>query len=118
VDWVKEHETYVKMWDERRFRKDGERSGIDWNVYERHMHWYDDGVKFRLRLRPQWTAANIASLEEEEDSEDEAYRRSLRDMQCDFREYAPLMNRVVSFVPLFRAGSWMMLTWSFSLTYS
>jgi hypothetical protein len=64
------------------------------------MHWYDDGVKFRLRLRPQWTAADIASLQEEEDSENEAYRRSLRDMQGDFREYAPLMNRVVSFIQM------------------
>nr|XP_020197435.1 uncharacterized protein LOC109783247 [Aegilops tauschii subsp. strangulata] len=38
----------------------------------------------------------MASLQEEEDSEDEAYKRNLRDMQGDFREYAPLMNRVAA----------------------
>ena len=88
------------MWDKRRFRKDEERSGIDRNVYERHMHWYDDGIKFRLRLRTRWTEADMASLEEAPDSEDEAYKRNLRDMQGDFREYAPLLNRVVSFVEM------------------
>ena len=56
------------------------------------MNWYDDGIKFRLRLRPRWTEADMASLQEEEDSEDEAYKRNLREMQGDFREYAPLMN--------------------------
>ena len=64
------------------------------------MNWYDDGIKFRLRLRPRWTEADMASLQEEEDSEDEAYKRNLREMQGDFREYAPLLNRVVSFVEM------------------
>ena len=100
LDWADEHKSFVTMWDERTFRKDKERSGICWNVYERHMNWYDDGIKFRLRLRPRWTEADMASLQEEEDSEDEAYKRNLRDMQGDFREYAPLMNRVVSFVEM------------------
>ncbi|XBI12105.1 hypothetical protein VPH35_139021 [Triticum aestivum] len=100
LDWADEHKSFVTMWDERTFRKDGETSGICWNVYERHMNWYDDGIKFRLRLRPRWTEADMASLQEEEDSEDEVYKRNLRDMQGDFREYAPLMNRVVSFVEM------------------
>ena len=100
LDWADEQKSFVTMWDERTFRKDEERSDICWNVYERHMNWYDDGIKFRLRLRPRWTEADMASLQEEEDSEDEAYKRNLRDMQGDFREYAPLMNRVVSFVEM------------------
>jgi hypothetical protein len=41
------------------------------------------------------TSADIASLEED-DSEDEAYRDHLRELKGEFREYAPLMNRVVS----------------------
>ena len=71
LDWADEHKSFVTMWDERTFRKDGERSGICWNVYERHMNWYDDGIKFRLHLRPRWTEVDMASLQEEEDSEDE-----------------------------------------------
>ncbi|XP_073357836.1 uncharacterized protein [Aegilops tauschii subsp. strangulata] len=38
----------------------------------------------------------MASLEEVTKSKDEAYKRNLRDMQGDFREYAPLMNRVAA----------------------
>ena len=64
------------------------------------MNQFNDGTKFHLRLRPRWTEADMASLEEATKSEDEAYKRNLRDMQGDFREYAPLMNRVVSFVEM------------------
>ncbi|XBH97812.1 hypothetical protein VPH35_127430 [Triticum aestivum] len=96
TDWGHEHQEYVKAWDERRYRKDSERRVVNWNTYrERHLKWYDDGVKYRVRLRPQWTEDDIAELEED-DSEDEAYRGRLRDLEGDFREYAPLMNRVVS----------------------
>lgn len=95
TDWGHEHADHVKAWDERRYRKDNERRGVDWDAYNEHMKWYDDGVKFRVRLRPQWTSADIASLEED-DSEDEAYRASLRELKGEFREYAPLMNRVAS----------------------
>ncbi|XBI02588.1 hypothetical protein VPH35_131106 [Triticum aestivum] len=96
TDWQHEHQEYVKMWDERRYRKDSERRVVHWDTYcERHLKWYDDGVKYRVRLRPQWTEDDIAELEED-DSEDEAYRGRLRDLEGDFREYAPVMNRVVS----------------------
>lgn len=59
------------------------------------MNWYDDGVKYRVRLRPQWTAADIASLQED-DSEDEGYHDSIRELKGEFREYAPLMHRAAS----------------------
>ena len=96
TDWGHEHQEYVKMWDERRYRKDSERRVVHWDTYhERHLKWYDDGVKYCVRLRPQWMEDDIAELEED-DSEDEAYRGRLRDLEGDFREYAPLMNRVVS----------------------
>ena len=96
TDWGHEHQEYVKMWDERSYRKDSERRVVHWDTYcERHLKWYDDGVKYRVRLRPQWTDDDISELEED-DSEDEAYRGRLRDLEGDFREYAPLMNRVVS----------------------
>ena len=53
TDWGHEHQAYVKMWDERRYRKDSERRVVNWNTYrEHHLKWYDDGVKYRVRLRP------------------------------------------------------------------
>ena len=68
---------------------------IDWNAYEdQHMRWYDDGRKHRIRLRPQWTAEDIAELERD-DPEEEAYQTGIRDMHSGFREFAPLINRVV-----------------------
>ena len=67
----------------------------NWEAYGNHMRWYDDGQKHRLRLRPRWTAEDIAELEED-DSEDEAYQTSIKDMHSGFREFAPLINRVVS----------------------
>ena len=45
-------------------------------------------------------AVDMASLQEAKDSKEEAYNRNLRDMEGDFREYAPLMNRVVSLVEM------------------
>ena len=45
-------------------------------------------------------AGDIASLQED-DSDDEAYNDSIRELKGEFREYAPLMNRVVSCVLLF-----------------
>ncbi|XBJ06481.1 hypothetical protein VPH35_012135 [Triticum aestivum] len=67
TDWGHEHQEYVKKWDERRYRKDSERRVVHWDTYrERHLKWYDDGVKYRVRLRPQWTEDDIAELEEDD----------------------------------------------------
>ena len=83
-------------WNRRRYRKDVERKVTDWDAYlGRHMRWYDDGQKHRLRLRPRWTAEDIAELERD-DPEEEAYQTGIRDMHSGFREFAPLINRVVS----------------------
>jgi hypothetical protein len=96
TDWGEEHKTHVTEWNQRNFRKDGERRVTDWNTYEgEHMRWYDDARKHRLRLRPQWTTEDIAELERD-DPEEEAYQTDLRDMHSGFREFAPLINRVVS----------------------
>ena len=96
TDWGYEDKDHMQAWDERRYHKDSERRVVQWDTYhERHLKWYDDGVKYCVRLRPQWTEDDITELEED-DSEDEAYRGRLRDLKGDFREYAPLMNRVVS----------------------
>ena len=59
------------------------------------MRWYDDGQKHRLRVRPRWTAEDIAGLERD-DPQEEAYHTGIRDMHSGFREFAPLINRVVS----------------------
>ena len=61
----------------------------------RHMRWYDDGQKHRLHLRPRWTAEDIAELEWA-DPDEQAYQTGIRDMHSGFREFAPLINRVVS----------------------
>lgn len=85
----------MKAWNERRYRKDGERRGVDWDEYGQHMIWCDDGEKYCVRLRPQWTAADVASLQED-DSEDEAYHDGIRELNGEFREFGPLMHRAAS----------------------
>ena len=97
TNWGHEHVDHVKAWDERGYRKDVERRTVDWDTYHEHIKRYDNGVKYRLCLRPQWTSADVALLEED-DSEDEACRDHLRELKGEFREYAPLMNRMVSSV--------------------
>ena len=82
---------------------------IDWDEYEDHMLWYDDGIKHRLRLRPQWTTADAEDLFDDA-SENEAYNESIRQLQGGFREYGPLMNRVVCCFYLFRTDGWMKST--------
>ena len=62
TDWEAEHARYVKEWNEWKGRKDTERRVIDWDEYEDHMLWYDDGIKHRLRLRPQWTTTDAEDL--------------------------------------------------------
>ena len=95
TNWGEEHKIHVTEWNRRRFRKDGERKVTDWDAYlGRHMRWYDDGQKHRLRLRPRWTAEDITKLERD-DPEEAAYHTGIRDMHSGFREFAPLINRVV-----------------------
>ena len=73
-----------------------ERRVTNWDVYlDRHMKWYDDGQKHHLRLKPRWTAEDIVELERD-DPEEEACQTGIRDMHRGFREFAPLINRVVS----------------------
>ncbi|VAH98020.1 unnamed protein product [Triticum turgidum subsp. durum] len=101
TDWEAENARYVHEWNEWKTRKDTERRVIDWDDYEDHMLWYDDGIKHRLRLRPQWTTADAEDLFDDA-SENEAYNESIRQLQGGFREYRPLMNRVVCCFYLFR----------------
>ena len=96
TDWGEEHKTHVTEWNRWRYRKDVERRVTNWDDYlGRHMRWYDDGQKHRLRLRPRWTKKDIAELERD-DPEEEAYQTGIRDMHSGFWEFAPLINRVVS----------------------
>nr|XP_045090141.1 serine/threonine-protein phosphatase 7 long form homolog [Aegilops tauschii subsp. strangulata] len=100
TDWEAEHARYVKEWNEWKGRKDTERRVIDWDEYEDHMLWYDDGIKHRLRLRSQWTTADAKDLFDDA-SKNEAYNESIIQLQGGFREYGPLMNRVVCCFYLF-----------------
>ena len=96
TNWGEEHKTHVTEWNRWRWRKDVERRVTNWDDYlGRHMRWYDDGQKHRLRLRPRWTAEDIAELEWA-DPDEQAYQTGIRDMHSGFREFAPLINRVVS----------------------
>ena len=101
-DYGEEHVAYMQAWGERRYLKDGEKRVVDWDVTVRHMSWYDDDVKYHVRLRPQWAAADIASLSSD-DPEEQAYNANIRESLGEFREYALLMNRVVSCVQFFGA---------------
>lgn len=95
IDWGEQHARYVKEWTEWKTRKDVERKVIDWDEYEDHMWWYDDGIKHRLRLRPQRTTADAKELYDD-GSENEAYHDNIRELKGRFREYGPLMNRMSS----------------------
>lgn len=77
TDWEEEHKTHVEAWDRRRYHKDVERRVTNWDDYlGRHMRWYDDGQKHRLRLRPRWTAEDIAELERD-DPDEQAYQTGI-----------------------------------------
>ena len=95
TDWGEQHAKYVTEWNQWKTRKDVERRVIDWEEYSDHLLWFDDGIKHRLRLRPQWTTADAESLYDD-DSENEAYNDNIRELQGGFREYGPIMNKVVS----------------------
>ncbi|KAE8808304.1 Strictosidine synthase 1 [Hordeum vulgare] len=95
VDWGEIHVKYVQQWNERQGRKDRERRVLDWDDYEAHRLCYDDGNKYCLRLRPQWTTEDIKDLYDD-DSDSEAYNDNIRELKGGFREYAPLMNRILN----------------------
>ncbi|KAM3261820.1 hypothetical protein ACQJBY_052484 [Aegilops geniculata] len=95
TDWGEQHAKYVTEWNQWKTRKDVERRVIDWEEYSDHLLWFDDGIKHRLRLRPQWTTAYAESLYDD-DSENKAYNDSIRELQGGFREYEPITNRVSS----------------------
>ena len=49
----------------------------------------------RLCLRPRWMSEDIAELQRD-DPDEQAHQSSIRDMHSGFREFAPLISRVVS----------------------
>ena len=100
TDWGEQHAKYVTEWNQWKTRKDVERRVIDWEEYSDHLLWFDDGIKHRLRLRTQWTTTVAESLCDN-DSENEAYNDNIRELQGGFRDYGPIMNRVVSYFYLF-----------------
>ncbi|KAE8818359.1 Serine/threonine-protein phosphatase 7 long form-like protein [Hordeum vulgare] len=79
IDWGETHDQYVREWNEWETRKDAERKVIDWGDCDDHMRWYDDGIKHRLRLRPQWTTADAEALCND-DSDNEAYYDNIREL--------------------------------------
>ncbi|KAE8768287.1 Strictosidine synthase 1 [Hordeum vulgare] len=72
-----------------------ERRVLDWDDNEAHRLWYDDGSKYRLRLRPQWTIEDIEDLYDD-GSDNEAYNDNIRELKGGFREYAPLMKIILN----------------------
>lgn len=77
---------------------------VDMEEYKQtHLKWYDNGKRFRLRLRPRWTDADLADLGEDAAPDDE-YDTIVRNTQGSHREYAPIAGRVVSLVNLLREG--------------
>ena len=53
----------------------------------------------------------------DDDSENEAYNESIRELQGGFREYGPIMNRVVSCFYLFSTDGWMRSTLDLVVTH-
>ena len=86
TDWGEQPAKYVTEWNKWKTRKDVERRVIDWEEYADHLLWYDDGIKHRLRLRPQWMTADAENLYDD-DSKNDAYNESIRELQGGFREY-------------------------------
>lgn len=60
---------------------------------ETHLKWYDNGRRFRVRLRPRWTDADLADYEANDSSDDE-YDAMVRSTQGYHRKYAPMTERV------------------------
>lgn len=67
---------------------------VDMTEYtQTHLKWYDNGKRFRVRLRPRWTDADLTDLGEDAASDDE-YDASVRNTQGSHREYASIVDRV------------------------
>ena len=83
---------------------------------ETHLKWYDNGRRFRVRLRPRWTDADLTDHDANNESDDE-YDAIVRSTEGSHEEYAPLTDRVVSPVNLF--GEWIdivLIVQTFELT--
>ena len=83
------------MWADRENRKETDMVLSTYETVQEYLRWYDDGTKFRLRLRPRWTDKDMLTLNQEDSSEDE-YNQIVRNSQGYHREFAPVLDRVVS----------------------
>lgn len=87
------------MWNDRLALKERDMTLADMREYKQtHLRWYDNGKRFRVRLRQRWTDADLLDLEE--DASDNEYDAIVRSTQGSHREYAPMTDRVVSLVNL------------------
>lgn len=101
LEWGQHHARYVEMWEQRLGSRETDMTLADMRNYkETHLKWYDNGRRFRVRLRPRWTDADLADHDANNESDDE-YDAIVRSTQGSHREYAPLTDRVVSLVNLF-----------------
>ena len=95
VDWTIKHQEYVDMWADRENRKETDREVSTYESIQEYLRWYADGAKFRLRLRPRWTDKDMLNITKEDSSEDE-YNQTVRNSQGYHREFAPVLDRVLS----------------------
>ena len=86
------------MWGQRLGSRETDMTLADIRNYkETHLKWYDNGRRFRVRLRPRWTDADLADHDANNESDDE-YDAIVRSTQGSHMEYAPLTDRVVCLV--------------------
>ncbi|KAI5011883.1 hypothetical protein ZWY2020_024017 [Hordeum vulgare] len=85
IDWGETHGQYVQERKEWKTRKYVKRKVTDYDDYEDHMGWYDDGIKHHLHVRPKWTTADAKSLYDD-GSDNEAYHDNIREIQGGFGE--------------------------------
>ncbi|KAE8773253.1 hypothetical protein D1007_54606 [Hordeum vulgare] len=82
------------MWRDRRYHEERDVVVVNSEEYKDiHLKWFDDGIKYRLHVRPEWTAADMTPLEVD-NPEEEDYNANVRENQGELREYAPLLNRM------------------------
>ncbi|KAM3389634.1 hypothetical protein ACQJBY_011654 [Aegilops geniculata] len=94
LEWGQHHARYVEMWEQRLGSRETDMTLADMRNYkENHLKWYDNGRRFRVRLRPRWTDADLADDDPNNESDDE-YDAIVRSTQGSHREYAPLTDRV------------------------
>ena len=117
VEWGQHHARYVEMWMEMLGSRETDMTFADMRDYkETHLKWYDNGRRFRVRLRPRWTDTDLADHDANNESDGE-YDAIVRSTQGSHREDAPLTDRVVSLVNLF--GEWIhiiLIVQTFELT--